>query len=41
MGVEQQEFGEDDDELFAARGEEIKVEKTCTIAESGKLLDLS
>ena len=31
MGVEQQEFGEDDDEICAARGEERKVEKTCTI----------
>ena len=27
MGVEQQEFGEDDDEICVARGEERKVEK--------------
>ena len=32
MGVEQQEFGEDDDEICVVRGEERKVEKTCTIA---------
>ena len=43
MGVEQQEFGEDDDEICAARGEERKVEKRVQsrTRERGKLLDLS
>ena len=43
MGVEQQEFGEDDDEICVARGEERKVEKRVQsrTRERGKLLDLS
>ena len=43
MGVEQQEFGEDDDEICAVRGEERKIEKSvpsCT-REPGKPLDMS
>ena len=43
MGVEQQEFGEDDDEICVLRGEERKGEKrvpSCT-REPGKPLDMS
>ena len=43
MGVEQQEFGEDDDEICVLRGGEIKVEKRVPsrTREPGKSLDLS
>ena len=43
MGVEQQEFGEDDDEICVVRGGEIKVEKRVPsrTREPGKPLDLS
>ena len=43
MGVEQQEFGEDDDEICVVKGEETKVEKRAPsrTRQPGKPLDLS
>ena len=42
MGVEQQEFGEDDDEICAVRGEERKIEKRVPsrTREPGKPLEI-